>query len=125
MVLDGIEYVLIPKDLFERSVGISSNLPTEEIVEPVKQPAPPVVETIQVVESLPDVKKAQGRIYGFADRLKKRALLPEDVMVVKTNFEDMPETQEIARNDFKDKNHPGLIKAKWGFYGPGAERDLG
>ncbi len=124
MVLDGIEYVLIPKDTFEASVGIEK----EEVVEQeiVAKPEAYVEKvSVKVVETMPGVKKAQPSVYGYAQRLKKKALVPEDVMVVKTNFEAMPESPEIAKNDFKDKSSAALQKAKFGFYGPGAERDIG
>lgn len=123
ITLGGIEYVLIPKDLFEKTLGISSELPTDEEEETKVEAIPE--EKIKIVEAMPDIKKAQPKAYGYQERLKKHSLVPEDVMVVRTNFQEMPEAPEIARNDFKDKNHPGLIKAKYGFYGPGAERDLG
>lgn len=133
MVLDGVEYVLIPKDVFDKTLGITKEV--EDVVPNTaglndfevesKSPvvsAQPQKESIKVVEVMPDVKKAEAKVYGYAERLKKHALVPEDVMVLKTNFEDMPELPEIARNDYTDASK---IKGKWGFYGPGAERDLG
>lgn len=142
MVLGGIEYVLIPKEIFNKSVGIEEVAQPEPVPPPAPTPAvsdfadptppapPPVIETSQpesivIVDTMPNVRKAQGKEYGYAKRLKEQNLRPEDVMVVRTSFEDMPETPEIARNDFKSKTNPQLIKAKWGFYGEGVERDLG
>ena len=134
MVLDGIEYVLIPKDTFEKSLGIPST-PKEQPVEnkisdfevPVETKPKEEIpeESVVIVDSTSSVKKAQGSIYGYAERLKVRKLNAEDVMVTRTNFQDMPETPEIARNDFKDKIAVLGSKAKWGFYGPGAEKDIG
>src|SRR3990167_8877933 len=113
IILDGIEYVLIPRDMFEKNVEVPEvvqEIPKEDLSDFEPE------ESVKIVESMPGVKKAQGSEYGYKKRLDKQALLPEDVMVLKTNFEDMPESPEIARNDFKNKIPPG----KWGFYGPGA-----
>lgn len=131
MSLDGIEYVLIPKDVFEKSIGISVEPEKEVKVEVAeKRPLPLATDeqkkaSIMVVDAIPVVKKAQGSTYGYAERLKNKQLTPEDVMVVRTNFDQMPETSEIAANDFKDKMRLLGSNAKYGFYGPGAERDLG
>ena len=116
IVLDGIEYVLIPRDLFEKKEEVVPETPPADDLSDFEPE-----ESVKITDSISGIKKAQGNEYGYKKRLEQHKLQPEDVMVLKTNFEEMPETQEIARNDFKHRIPPG----KWGFYGPGAERDLG
>lgn len=145
LVLDGVEYVLIPKETFERIIGVSEELPTSEApntepesdqeltdfdVAPQPRPLPLASDeekkaSIKVVDVMPEIKKAQGAAYGYAERLKNRALVPEDVMVAKPSFTPMEETPEIAKNDFKDKFAVLKSSAKFGFYGEGAVRDVG
>lgn len=126
MVLDGVEYLLVPREMFEAIQTTESEKPVEA---PQKTPSlddftPPTIvskkDSIIVVNTMPAVAKAEGIEYGFAKRLQERNLRPEDVMVIKPKFEDLQEIPEIARNDFKKKTPPG----KWGFYGEGIERDL-
>ena len=114
MILDGIEYVLVPRDLFEGKKQEQAEPEPEVDISDFETESLPVRQTDSVitVNTMPDVKKAEGSKYGFAERLKQRKLRPEDVMVMRTSFEEMPETPEIARNDYKNKYPPG----KWGFY---------
>ena len=125
IVLDGVEYVLIPRETFESITGNTQEEPQAEVSSPIDdfevEKKEPIVDSISIVESVQGVPKAQGKESEYVKRLQTHTLRPEDVMVLKTNFDDMPETPEIARNDFKHKMPPG----KWGFYGPGVERDLG
>lgn len=137
ILLDGKEYVLVPVEIFNKSVGIEKPVdPSPPVPAPTLEdfevavtptPAPPAQqESVVIVDAMPNVKKAQGKEYGYAKRLKEQNLQPEDVMVIRPGgFDTMPETPEIARNDYRSKTNPNLIKAKYGFYGEGVERDLG
>jgi len=116
IVLDEKEYVLIPREIFEKIFG---GIPKSESPLPLATKEEQK-ESIMVVDSLPEIRKAKGSDYGFAHRLKTKTLVPEDVMVTNTHFDKMPETREIAANDSKNNMPPG----KFGFYGPGIERDF-
>lgn len=125
IVLEGVEYLLVPTEMLAMVQGVEPEEPEEPEAPSLEDFTPPVIQgkkdSIVVVNTMPNVAKAEGTEYDFAKRLKERNLRPEDVMVIKTKFEDLPEIPEISQNDFKGKTPPG----KWGFYGKGIERDIG
>ena len=131
-VIDGVEYVLVPKTLVDEpkeevrkeapTIGLAGFLPEDVVGEP---PTEEKREEVWIVEpaAVSGVKQAKGKSYAYREKYLQHALLPHDVMTFPTvgqSIKNFTESKEIRSADFGNRIPPG----KWGFYGPGIEADV-
>ena len=136
-VIDGIEYVLVPKTLVSdqpppqpqaqaRTIGLEGFLPAETVVD---TSSGPVIEKEEEKPLTVDpsflvgIAKAEGKPSAYREKFLTHSLMPGDVMTFPTvghSLKQFEEIKEIRAADFGNRIPPG----KWGFYGPGIEGDV-